>query len=260
MITLQTGRLHLDPCSPLARGRSRLFCVYVRLESGLPCSAPRVTSQRPHAVHPQLPMKKPKDPKRYPKCAVRSCTRPGHHGFSRYCNSHAERLNLYGHPTARPLTKAEAEHHRRFVEEVFARRRDSKAMLAGLEIAYELLHYVPRMPLVKWDREVAEQMARLRDRGATPWELLRCVCEVLALEYREPVHFTDPKVATYALARRVTMIRQWPKGWRPTGRFLKHLGELLREHLGVFALRVIQEGERIEAERVARLERIGGEW
>jgi hypothetical protein len=169
-------------------------------------------------------------------------------------------LNLYGQPTARPLTKAEAELHRRFVEEVFALRRDSKAMLAGLEIAYDLLHYVPRMPLVKWDREVAEQMARLRDRGATPWELLRCVCEVLALEYREPVHFTDPKVATYALARRVSMVRQWPKGWRPTGRFLKHLGELLREYLGVFALRVIQEGEKIEAAKAERSARIGGDW
>jgi hypothetical protein len=205
-------------------------------------------------------MKKPKDPNRYPKCLVKSCTRPGHRGFSRYCNSHAERLNMHGNPTARALTTAEAQLHRRFVEEVFARRRESKVMLAGLEIAAELLCYVPRMPMFRYDREAAEQFARLRDRGTKPYELLRCVCEVLALEYREPVHFTDPKVATYALARRVSMLKPWRVGQRPTGRFLRHLGELLRVYLGVFALRVIQEGERIEAERGARLERIGGEW
>ena len=205
-------------------------------------------------------MKKLTDPTRYARCDVRSCARPGHHGFSRYCSNHMERSNLYGHPTARPLTKVEATLHRRFVEEVFARRRDSNVMLAGLEIAHDLLHYVPRMPQHRYDREVAEQMARLGDRGATPWELLRCVCEVLALEHREPVHFTDQRVATMALARRVTMIRQWAKGWRPSGRFLKHLGELLREHLGVFALRVIQEGERIEVAKAERSARIGGEW
>jgi hypothetical protein len=171
-----------------------------------------------------------------------------------------EALNMHGDPLARALTKAEAELHRRFIEEVFAHRRDSKVMHAGLEIARELLHYVPRLPMSRYDREVAEQMARLRARGATPWELLRCVCEVLALEYREPVHIDNPRVATYALARRVSMIRQWERGWRPSGRFLKYFGELLREYLGGFAVRVIQEGERIDADRRDLRERVSGEW
>jgi hypothetical protein len=167
---------------------------------------------------------------------------------------------LYGHPTARALTAKEATLHRKFIQEVFARRRDSAVMRVGLEIATELLSYTPRLPLNRYDRQMAELMTHLKAHGTTPWELLRVVCEVLALEYREPAQITVAKVATYALARRVTLIRTWRRGWRPTGRLLKHLGESLREYLGAFALRIIEDGEKWQAMLDERRKRLGGEW
>jgi hypothetical protein len=167
---------------------------------------------------------------------------------------------LYASPTGRALTAKEATLHRRFIQEVFARRRSSAVMRVGMEIAQELLNYVPRLPLNRYDRGVAELMASLRERGTTPWELLLVTCEVVALEFREPAHITDSKVATYALARRVTLIRTWRKGWRPTGRLLKHLGGLLREYLGAFALRIIEDGEKWQAVLDERRRRLGGDW
>jgi hypothetical protein len=194
------------------------------------------------------------------RCAVSGCAKPARMGYSRYCHQHAETLRLYAHPTARALTAKEATLHRKFIQEVFARRRSSAVMRAGMEIARELLDYTPRLPLSRYDRGVAELMASLRERETTPWEILLVTCEVLALEYREPAQIVDTKVATYALARRVTLIRTWRKGWRPTGRLLKHLGELLRESLGAFALRMIEDGERWQAMLDERRERLGGEW
>jgi hypothetical protein len=194
------------------------------------------------------------------RCAAPGCPKAARVGFSHYCQNHAEQLNLYGHPTARALTVREATLHRKFIHEVFARRRDSAVMRVGLEIATELLSYTPRLPLNRYDRQMAELMASLKERGTTPWELLRVVCEVLALEYREPSQITDTRVATYALARRVTLIRTWRRGWRPTGRMLKHLGASLREYLGAFAIRVIQDGERWQSLLDGRRERLGQDW
>lgn len=193
-------------------------------------------------------------------CAVAGCGRLSWHGRSRYCSRHMEKRALYGSPTVRSLTVAEARLHRKFVAEVFARHQGSKVIAVGLQLAQELLDYVPRAPGVKYDRQAADLMRSLRDRGTTALEVLTVVCEVMALEYVEPAHITDPLVTTYALGRRVSLIRRWPRGWRPTGRLTRHLGELLRESLGLVALRVIREGERLADLQRERRETVMGEW
>jgi hypothetical protein len=86
------------------------------------------------------------------------------------------------------------------VTRTLARYLNSKAVQAALLLASELLNYRPHREY-SWELKLQSQMARLRDGGVTPRELLARICAVWALQV-DRERFASPREIHHAVARR----------------------------------------------------------
>jgi hypothetical protein len=118
------------------------------------------------------------------------------------------------------------------VVRTLARYRNSKAVQHALVLAADLLNYRPRREY-SWELQLETQVARLRDGGVTPRELLAKICSVWALN-ADRERFRDAREFTYGIANEVLKLRKLGT-WRPGGVLLSRLGQMIVDDLGSFA-------------------------
>lgn len=167
-------------------------------------------------------------------CAVDGCTRPTNGApWGALCATHAARQYRHGSPHARALPDRFIREHREPIAKALARYRNSDAVRSAELVAADLLNFRVRSALSAPQRATEEQMARLRNGGVTPRDLLQRVCEIWALQARDS-RFDDSRELHHALARAVLRLRPM-RTWRPGGPLLRFLGNEILEELGTFA-------------------------
>ena len=167
----------------------------------------------------------------YERCPASGCTaRPK--GYSRYCPTHRQRLQQYGHVTARALRPADLRRHAERIRRALADLSEAPAVIAAHAEAERLLNYHAPYGASRPLREIEGRMRHLRAESTVPREVLQAVCEVLFLEHEE--HFRDLGSVHCALARQVIKLRTLGS-WRPNTLMVRVLGGMLHETLAVFA-------------------------
>lgn len=186
--------------------------------------------------------------KKYHRCA--ECGAPILVSYSRYCASHMLRQVRYGSPTGRRLEPGELKPYRDIVARTLSARSDSKAVLAALDIAKEILNYKPTH---QWNVQLSiqRQMQRLIDGGVTPHEFLMTVCSVFVMEQLEGNRFASMNEVNYQVARQALKLRSMHR-FRPNATLLSWFGDLLRNGLAGFSYALAREAVKVDTKKEQR--------
>ncbi|MDQ2651565.1 MAG: hypothetical protein M3Z20_00860 [Chloroflexota bacterium] len=128
--------------------------------------------------------------------------------------------------------------------------KDTQAGTAAFELARALMEYRADTPLAA-DQRLQQAWEIQRHRGADPWEVVaRVVAFYLFMDHR-PGYFRNQKAEDVALGR--LCLHSMPLGGhRYSATVYAPAGELIRRHLGQFALALIRKVNK-DADRVAQL-------
>jgi len=183
-------------------------------------------------------------------CAVTGCGRP-HAKWSRWCVMHAARNARNGHPEALSLDKTNL-----FDPQLAVARRymqlygDRKATVAAVELARSVMHYRASTPLGS-DVKLELAWEVQRHRGADPAEIAARVVAFYLFTDARPGYFKSQRAEDVALGR--LCLHSAPlAGHRYNATVYSAAGDMIRSHLGVFALTLIKK-VGADAERVAQL-------
>lgn len=131
-----------------------------------------------------------------------------------------------------------------------AQHTDTPAADAAFELARSLMNYRADTPLAA-DQKLQQAWEIQRDKGADPWEVVsRVVAFYLFMDHR-PGFFRNQKAEDVALGRLCLHSRPLANH-RYSAAVYAPAGELIRRHLGQFALALIRKIGK-DADRVAQL-------
>lgn len=148
-------------------------------------------------------------------------------------------------------------HFHQWIALGLGRYTDHPATKAGLALADRLLHYKASHEFTAL-LAVEHLMATLRDHGVTAKDLVVRVAEFHAFFDTRPDAVRSQREEDFAIARGVAHLIPWKGSGRTLGsKVLQHLGPLVREHCGLFCMRLVAR-LKSDLEKDAELKKVSG--
>ena len=146
-------------------------------------------------------------------------------------------------------------HYHEFIALGLSRYAEHPATKAGLALADQLLRYKASHEFTAL-LAIERLMNTLRDHGVTARDLVVRVAEFHAYFDGRPDAVRAQREEDFAIARGIVHLIAWKGSGRTIGsKVLQHLGPLIREHCGLFCMRLVARLKE-DLEKQAELKKV----